>query len=175
VGDERVNALYVVATWVPRRTTIVVGSLGPVTFDRGWHAYVGSARRGREARVSRHLRTGKPLRWHADYLFARFPGRLAWTVDGELTECELAGALARLPGAARRPPRFGAGDCRCAGHLVALAERPTTAPSAVAVPAARVRAVRARPRGRRVFDPRECEGDAEERWDGTEAYAEHVR
>ncbi len=118
------SALYVVATWVPRRTTITVGSLGPVRFARGWYAYVGSARRGRNARVARHLRADKPLRWHADYLFAVFPGRLAWLVDGELTECELAGALAGLRGAARRPPRFGAGDCRCAGHLVALAACP---------------------------------------------------
>jgi len=137
-----VNHLYVVATWVPRRTTIAVGSLGPVTFDRGWYAYVGSARRGRDARVARHRRADKPLRWHADYLFARFPGRLAWLIDGQLSECELAGALARLPGAARRPPRFGAGDCRCAGHFVALARRPTTAEVAGAAPLVLVRPVR---------------------------------
>lgn len=107
------SALYVVATWVPRRTTITVGSLGPVRF-------------------ARHLRADKPLRWHADYLFAVFPGRLAWLVDGELTECELAGALAGVRGAARRPPRFGAGDCCCAGHLVALATRPDTTSLAAA-------------------------------------------
>jgi Uri superfamily endonuclease len=128
--------LYVVATWVPRRTEIAVGSLGPVTFARGWYAYVGSARRGRDARVARHLRAAKPLRWHADYLLSRCPGRAAWLVDGELTECELAGALARLPGAARRPPRFGAGDCRCAGHLLRLARRPTSASLRGAMPSA---------------------------------------
>jgi len=126
VAERGANALYVVATWVPRRTEIVVGSLGVVAFERGWYAYVGSARRGREARVARHLRADKPLRWHADYLLSRFPGRCAWLVDGELTECELAGALARLPGASRRPPHFGAGDCGCVGHLLRLARRPTT-------------------------------------------------
>lgn len=125
IRQQPANALYVVATWVPRRTDIRVGSLGPVTFARGWYAYVGSARRGRDARVARHLRAEKPVRWHADYLLSRFPGRAAWLVDGALTECELAGALARLPGGARRPPRFGAGDCRCAGHLIALSARPT--------------------------------------------------
>jgi len=126
VAERGANALYVVATWVPRRTEIVVGSLGVVAFERGWYAYVGSARRGREARVARHLRAAKPLRWHADYLLSRFPGRCAWLVDGELTECELAGALAQLPGASRRPPHFGAGDCGCVGHLLRLARRPTT-------------------------------------------------
>ena len=142
------NKLYVVATLVPRRTTLVVGSLGEVTFERGWYAYVGSARRGREARVARHLRADKPLRWHADYLFARFPGRVAWLVDGELSECELADAIAqqiesaapaRLPGASRRPPRFGASDCRCAGHLLRLTRRPTTPRLAAAIPGALIR------------------------------------
>jgi Uri superfamily endonuclease len=126
--------LYIVLTHVPRRSTLKVGSLGAVTLDRGWYAYVGSAAVAREARVARHLAREKPLRWHADYLFARFPGRLAWLVDGELTECEIAGALARLPVASRRPPRFGAGDCRCAGHLLRLARRPTTTALAATVP-----------------------------------------
>ena len=119
--------LYVVLTYVPRRTTLPVGALGPVAFERGWYAYVGSAARARRARVARHLAPFKPLRWHADYLFKAFPARRAWLVDGAAGECELAGALAALPGAARRPPRFGAGDCRCAGHLVRFSRRPRRA------------------------------------------------
>jgi len=107
--------LYVVAAWVPRRETIVVGSLGAVTFARGWYAYVGSARRGRDARVARHRRAGKPLRWHADYLFSRYPAGRAWLLDTRLSECELA---ARLGGEV--VPRFGSSDCRCGGHLVWL-------------------------------------------------------
>jgi Uri superfamily endonuclease len=116
--------LYVVLTRVPRRSTVAVGSLGAVTLERGWYAYVGSALRAREARVARHLARRKRLRWHADYLFAAFPAERAWLVDGAAGECEFAGALAGLPGAERRPPRFGAGDCRCAGHLVRLPRRP---------------------------------------------------
>ena len=116
--------LYIVLTYVPRRTSVQVGALGPVAFERGWYAYVGSAARARRARVARHLAAGKPLRWHADYLFSAFPARRAWLVDGAAGECALAGALAALPGAARRPLRFGAGDCRCAGHLVRLPRRP---------------------------------------------------
>jgi len=119
--------LYVVLTYMPRRTALIVGSLGTVRFERGWYAYVGSAARARRARVARHLATGKPLRWHADYLFAAFPARRAWLVDGALAECELAGGLAGLPGAERRPVRFGAGDCRCAGHLIRLGRRPRRA------------------------------------------------
>ena len=128
--------LYVVLTYVPRRTTVPVGKLGPVVFARGWYAYVGSAARARRARVARHLAPLKPLRWHADYLFAAFPARRAWLVDGAAGECELAGALAALPGASRRPPRFGAGDCRCAGHLVRFSRRPRRRDLALAAQAA---------------------------------------
>jgi Uri superfamily endonuclease len=135
--------LYVVLTYVPRRTMVTVGSLGPVPFERGWYAYVGSAARGRRARVARHLAAEKPLRWHADYLFSAFPPRRAWLVDGALGECELAAGLAAPPGAARRPARFGAGDCRCPGHLVHFSRRPRlTEVSAAAGPGARTRAFR---------------------------------
>ena len=121
---------------MPRRSTLKVGSLGPVTLDRGWYAYVGSAARVREARVARHLAREKPLRWHADYLFTAFPAERAWLVDGAGGECELAGALAALPGAKRGPRRFGAGDCRCAGHLVRFAHRPLRRDLAAAAQAA---------------------------------------
>jgi len=128
--------LYVVLTRVPRRTLLDVGSLGSVTLERGWYGYVGSAARAREARVARHLALEKPLRWHADYLFTAFPAVRAWFVDGALGECELAGALAALPGAERRLHRFGAGDCRCAGHLVRFARRPRSRDLAAAAHAA---------------------------------------
>ena len=116
--------LRVMVTFIPRRTDVTVGSLDVVVFPRGWYAYVGGVARARRARVDRHLAPDKPLRWHADYLFAAFPSRRAWLVDGAPGECELAGGLAELPGAERRPPRFGAGDCHCAGHLIRLGSRP---------------------------------------------------
>jgi Uri superfamily endonuclease len=132
-----INRLYVVAAWVSRRETIVVGALGPLTFARGWHAYVGSARHGRDARVARHKRAAKPLRWQADYLFGRHPATQAWLLDTPLGECELAARLCAagspavtvFEGAADPRPetagvvvrvgaRFGASDCGCAGHLL---------------------------------------------------------
>jgi Uri superfamily endonuclease len=128
--------LYVVLTRVPRRTRLPVGSLGEITLERGWYAYVGSAARAREARVARHLALEKPLRWHADYLFTAFAAARAWLVDGADGECELAAALAALPGADRRPRRFGAGDCRCAGHLVRFTRRPLRRDLAAAAHAA---------------------------------------
>ncbi len=115
-----VNRLYVVITYVPRRTAVTVGALGRQTFERGWFAYVGSALVARDARVARHLRADKPLRWHADYLLAIYPGRRAWLLDISLNECALVDFLAGQTGAQRAVAGFGAGDCHCAGHLLHL-------------------------------------------------------
>jgi Uri superfamily endonuclease len=128
--------LYLILTFIPRRTTVVVGRKGAYEFPRGWYVYVGSAIRARDARVARHLALEKRLRWHADYLFTAVPARAAWLVDGARGECELAGALANLPGAERRPSRFGAGDCRCPGHLVRSPRRPLRRDLAAAAQAA---------------------------------------
>jgi Uri superfamily endonuclease len=136
MGTTGSPPLYIVLTFVPRRTVVTVGEMGPLEFPRGWYAYVGSAVRAREARVARHLAAEKPLRWHADYLSTAIRPRAAWLVDGARGECDLAGALAGLPGAQRRPPRFGAGDCRCPGHLVRFARRPLRRDLAAAAPAA---------------------------------------
>ena len=132
------NSLYVVAAWVPRRETIVVGALGPITFARALVRLRGerATRAGRPRRAPQ--RAAKPLRWHADYLFARHPATRAWLIDTELTECELAARLrAALQGAEPRKGRaervaaaaqpavddvtdrvtaiagFGASDCGC--------------------------------------------------------------
>jgi Uri superfamily endonuclease len=149
------NALYVVATLVPRRETIVVGALGAVTFARGWQAYVGSARRGRDARVARHHRRDKPLRWHADYLFTRHPATRAWLLDTPLIECELAALLRAAVEDAAAPDGatscFGASDCGCAGHLVSTA-RLGELRAALGAAAARGGTLRALPVERRKRD-----------------------
>jgi Uri superfamily endonuclease len=117
--------LYVVAARVPAVETVPVGALGELRLQRGWYAYVGSARRGRAARVARHLRADKPLRWHADHLFSRHQASVAWFVDGEagVTECGLAAMLAAASGADLGPAGFGASDCGCRGHLLRFTSR----------------------------------------------------
>lgn len=138
------NPLYIILTWAPHGRVVSIGSLGDVKIERGWYVYVGSAKRAREARVARHLALAKPLRWHADRLFREFPARSGWFIDTALSECELADSLARLPGAERRPPRFGSSDCPCAGHLVRLGRRPRRADLRLAAgEGAAVRAFRA--------------------------------
>lgn len=84
----------------------------------GRYLYCGSARGagGLRARVGRHFRREKPVRWHIDRLTGA--GRLAgaWIIpDGD--ECAAVAALAGLPVPV---PGFGSSDCRdCTSHLLA--------------------------------------------------------
>ncbi|MCS7178872.1 MAG: GIY-YIG nuclease family protein [Anaerolineae bacterium] len=104
-----------------------VGCRGEFDLLPGWLAYVGSARGagGLAARLARHQRYPRPLRWHVDFLLpvAR-PVAAWWAVGTERRECLWAATLARMPGASRLIPGFGASDCRCPGHLIHLPAPP---------------------------------------------------
>ena len=118
---------YVLILRLPRLTTIGVGRLGCFRFPAGWYAYAGSAcgPGGLAARVARHLRSSKPLRWHVDYLRASArPSAIWYAVGPQKRECAWAQALSGLPGAFIPAPRFGASDCHCPAHLVYFAAPP---------------------------------------------------
>ncbi|MGC8837691.1 MAG: GIY-YIG nuclease family protein [Anaerolineae bacterium] len=124
---SRTGGLYALVCTLPQAVTLPVGHLGEVAFPAGWYVYVGSARGpgGFRARVGRHLRRAKRVRWHVDRLLAWAEVREVWGKAGEVPrECTWATALAQAPGACRWPPGFGASDCRCKGHLIALPEAP---------------------------------------------------
>src|SRR5512135_3121357 len=106
---------YQLVIRVARPVELAVGRLGRFTFPPGTYVYTGSARRNLEARVARHLRGDKILRWHIDYLLAA-PGVSVTEVRrSSVAECELNWAT---PGEILAPG-FGASDCRrgCGSHL----------------------------------------------------------
>lgn len=86
----------------------------------GTYVYAGSARGpgGLRARVGRHLRGEKTVRWHIDHLTT---GRRAvWaSVYPDTDECSLVTRLL-AGGAFETPlPGFGSSDCRtCTAHLL---------------------------------------------------------
>ncbi len=93
----------------------VIGRLGLCTLAPGFYVYTGSARRGLEARIARHLRKYKPVRWHIDYVLEARQVRIVGVRRTRLAECRL-NALTR----GRTPVEgFGASDCRsgCRAHL----------------------------------------------------------
>lgn len=129
-------ATYVLVLRLPRPATIAVGRLGTFHFPSGWYAYTGSARGpgGLAARISRHLRSPKPLHWHVDYLrTAVEPVGIWYALGAQKRECVWARALAGFPGALIPAPRFGASDCRCRAHMVHFAALPDMAAFARAV------------------------------------------
>ncbi len=100
---------------VERAVRCIVGRLGTFDFPAGRYVYTGSARRGMQARIARHLRPEKRLHWHIDYLL-KAPGvHVAEVVRSRRDECLLNQAsrgTVLVPG-------FGATDCRvrCGAHL----------------------------------------------------------
>ncbi len=98
-----------------------IGALGEHRLPAGEYVYTGSARRHLEARIARHLRKDKPLRWHIDYLTTHPDVEIVAVRRSALLECiwhqGLHGQVV-VPG-------FGASDCKagCGTHLVLVEPR----------------------------------------------------
>jgi Uri superfamily endonuclease len=94
---------------------IQIGALGMFDFPAGYYLYTGSAKKNLEARVRRHLRRNKKLRWHIDYLLNPPEVQIVTVFYYAAPECVVnqksAGSILI--------PRFGASDCqnRCGSHL----------------------------------------------------------
>jgi len=112
------SGIYCLWMRLLRPATIRVGRLGRFLFPPGYYAYVGTAQRGLRARIARHCRRRKRLRWHVDFVLTRARIMRVIVLRGtRQDECRLAAALGKQQGAKCLIPRFGASDCRCATHL----------------------------------------------------------
>jgi Uri superfamily endonuclease len=109
---------YQLLVAVTKPLDLVVGSLGELHFPAGRYAYTGSAKRGLDARIARHLSRTKTLRWHIDYLLTAPGVRIVDVRRFDEPECVVnqrtVGEIA--------VPRFGSSDCRagCGSHLKRL-------------------------------------------------------
>lgn len=121
-------AAYALVMRLDAEVSVPTGTLGIPRYPAGYYVYVGSAVRGMFARVSRHMRPEKRLRWHVDYLAQRAQV-VAVLCDAGVgaNECEWARLLGQVDGASVFPRGFGSSDCRCPGHLVHFSERPSFA------------------------------------------------
>lgn len=116
---------YTLLVELPEPATERVGALGPLAFEAGWYAYVGSAMGpGGFARVERHRELAAGERearhWHVDYLLGETDARIGAVrrSPGVDAECVVARGVdgEAIPG-------FGCSDCRCESHLFFHAER----------------------------------------------------
>ncbi|HEX4919149.1 MAG TPA: GIY-YIG nuclease family protein [Candidatus Bathyarchaeia archaeon] len=116
---ERLNrGTYALLVRVPHTVRIPVGSLGPLTFKRGFYVYVGSALNSLRGRIARHFRRDKQVHWHIDYLTVSPSAKLieAWaSPTPRRTECSKSRMIRKH--ASESIKRFGASDCDCYSHL----------------------------------------------------------
>ncbi len=112
---------YILVIRVEKPMKIKVGSLGIISFKRGYYCYVGSAMgRGKslEKRIARHLRKRKKMKWHIDYLLKNKNAEVAMVFlfpSERRIECSISRKLEKLATCTIRG--FGSSDCHCKGHL----------------------------------------------------------
>jgi len=120
---KRTPGVYHLVLRLPRASRIRVGRLGLQTFGAGYYVYTGSAMNGVEARLARHQRQRKRLRWHIDYLLqkAEIVGAEVMPTKRRI-ECARNRLVLSLPRASIPVVGFGSSDCRCRSHLVYFGE-----------------------------------------------------
>lgn len=120
-GIPAVPGAYALLVVLAEGVEVRLPGRAPAVLPAGRFLYCGSARGpgGLRARVGRHMRRDKRVRWHIDRLTLAGQVAGAWVFpDGD--ECALVAGLSRLPVPL---PGFGSSDCRrCASHLLAWPE-----------------------------------------------------
>lgn len=99
----------------PSPGAIAVGRLGVFEFPHGYYVYIGSARKGLEARIKRHMSRDKRFHWHVDYLLEKSEVEEVYLFS--IDECELSRRVFSMPGATMLVKKFGSSDCSCPSHL----------------------------------------------------------
>ena len=112
------KGIYFLIISISKGSTVKIGALGSILFEKGSYVYVGSAMNGLENRINRHLREEKKMHWHIDYLLASENAKIARVFVKETSdkkeECRIAGKIAKIGTPVQD---FGCGDCRCTTHL----------------------------------------------------------
>lgn len=108
---------------------ISAGKFGKYHFTPGYYLYVGSAfgPGGLNARIDRHFRQEKKLRWHIDFLSTTMKPVECWFhASSDKLECRWNSLLESLHD--DYPLRgFGSSDCKCPSHLHYFRKKPSRA------------------------------------------------
>lgn len=128
---DRRPGTYALLLRLRRRRSIRIGKLGTLLARPGFYVYAGSALGpgGLAARIARHGRNEKTLRWHVDHLRAVATLDEVWyTRDATRRECLWAEVLGTMRGASVPMIGFGSSDCSCRSHLLYFPARPGRRP-----------------------------------------------
>ncbi len=123
---------YILLIFLSNKTRIRIGSLGSLTFHKGYYLYVGSAMGSKsstslENRVKRHISEShrKKLFWHIDYFLASEMSVLIkiYLIPSLIRlECVLARDI--LSVCDNNIKCFGSSDCLCSSHLLYFKDFP---------------------------------------------------
>ena len=118
---------YILIMYVQQQSIVEIGRKGSMTLQPGFYLYVGSAfgPGGLCARVGRHARDEKPLRWHIDYLRQK-AGLVAvyFSTDQKHLEDDWAESIENWPDTQVPLAGFGASDSHALSHLFFCPEQP---------------------------------------------------
>jgi len=119
--DKNKVTSYQIIILLKQDRQIQIGALGRFDFEAGYYVYSGSAKRNLAARLARHYRKNKPLRWHIDYLTSHPDSEVIDSQTFSANECQLNQAC---PGTIP-VPGFGSSDCKagCGAHLKYLGQK----------------------------------------------------
>jgi Uri superfamily endonuclease len=116
------KGIYVLVLSIKKHTSVDIGALGTIVFEKGTYAYVGSAQNNVEKRVKRHLRKRKSKFWHIDYLLGTRTTavlKVFFREGGRPEECRISRWIAERGTPVRG---FGSSDCRCDSHLFKIGD-----------------------------------------------------
>ena len=113
------SGLYQLHILLSNPETVDVGRLGRYLFPKGKYIYTGSAKRGLNARIDRHKRSGKKFHWHIDFLLAAKSAKVTSVDTFEFREGGECALNQSIEGK-HIVNGFGASDCqnKCISHLV---------------------------------------------------------
>ena len=90
-----VRLSYLLLLQVKNDIKVLVGSLGYVTFKKGYYIYVGSGGKNVLKRLERHFSKKKKIKWHIDYLTSNDNVQPLFSLVFTLDEKELAIMLSK--------------------------------------------------------------------------------
>lgn len=115
-----IRGIYVLIISIDKNIHVNVGALGELSFEKGLYAYVGSAQRGLERRIERHLRKTKRRFWHIDHLLGNNAVRILGVLGKEADKREECMNCKMLDERGVAMDAFGSSDCGCGSHLFML-------------------------------------------------------
>lgn len=130
-SEFSIGGVYSLLLFLSKEVMLPIGKLGTHKFPCGYYIYTGSAlgrgAAGLKYRITRHLKKGKRLFWHIDYLLANQSISVEAIIaveTNEKLECIVNSYLRSNFGAKVLVNGFGSSDCRnnCGSHLLYFPE-----------------------------------------------------